>query len=95
MKLSNDFWQTQKGLLLVSESGALRFTAAGREHYAPLLAKYGFSISNVKTLEQFREVMGPVNAGELEENTKEMHRLLNDPNTTAEERAMIKRVLSL
>lgn len=93
--LSDDFWQAHKGLLLVSETGVLRFTAAGRAHYAPLLAKYGFSISNVKTLEQFCKVMEPVNAGELDENTQEMLRLLNDPSTTAEERATIERVLGL
>ena len=62
MKLSDEFWQTQKGLLLVGEDGTLRFTAAGRAHYAPLLAKYGFSISNVKTLEKFREVMEELKA---------------------------------
>lgn len=95
MKLSEGFWNNQRGLLLVSESGALRFTSAGRAHYAPLLAKYGFSISNVKTIEQFRETMGVINAGELEENAREMMKLLDDPNTTPEERAAIERVLNL
>lgn len=77
------------------ESGTLRFTAAGRAHYAPLLAKHGLSISNVKTIEQFRDVMAPVNAGELDENAKKMRRLLNDPSTTPEERATLERVLSI
>lgn len=95
MQLSNDFWATQKGKLLVGETGELRFTAAGREFYAPLLAKYGFSISNVKTLEQFRDVMATVNAGELDENTQKLRRVLEDPNTSEEERAAIRRVLQI
>lgn len=95
MELPKAFWESQKGLLLVGENGKLRFTAKGRKFYTPLLAKYGFSISNVKTIEHFRDVMEVVNAGELDSNTRELMRLLNDPNTTPEEREAIKRVLSL
>lgn len=90
-----DFWRSHKGLVLVSETGDLRFTAAGRAHYAPLLAKYHLSISTVKTLGQFQEVMGPVNAGELDDNTQKLLRMLDDPNTTDDERETIKRILDL
>jgi hypothetical protein len=64
MKLSSDFWNSQKGLVLVGDDGAIRFTRTGRTRYAPLLAKYGFAIENVKTVERFRDVMGYINGGE-------------------------------
>lgn len=95
MNLPEEFWQANRGLLLVDEAGELRFTARGRAHFASLMAKYGFSISNVNNLAQFCEVMGEVNAGELEENERAMRSLLEDPDTTEEERAAIRRVLGL
>jgi hypothetical protein len=95
MNLPEQFWETQKGLLLVGEGGTLRFTGRGRAHYAPLFAKHGISISNVKTIDQFRSVMKPVNAAELDANTAELMRIMNDPLTTEEERATIRRVLNI
>ena len=95
MQLPESFWQAYQGLLIVSESGAVRFTAAGRKQLAPLLAKYRCSISNIKTLQQFCDAMAVVNSGELERNTQEMLQLLEDPRTTPEERALIQKVLDL
>ena len=94
MDLSKLFWDRQHGLLLVSASGELVFTAAGRAHYAPLLAKHGFSVAKIKRLEQFRDVMSVLDASVLEETAREFMKLLDDPNTTPEERAAIERVLS-
>ena len=95
MNLSNDFWETQKGLVLVGQDGTLRFTAAGRAKYAPLFAKHGFSISNVKTIEQFSQVLKPITAAQLDANTAELVRIMNDPSTSEEERASIQRVLNI
>jgi|GEM_PF-4829143 len=95
MELTEEFWKTQRGLLLVGSDGSLRFTAAGRAKYAPRLAKHGFAITNVTTVERFREVMGVVLQRELAENTRQLERLLADPNTTEEERASIRRVLGI
>lgn len=95
MKLSNDFWDEHKGLLLVGvgTDSALRFTEAGRAHFGPLFAKYGFAITNVTTQERFVEVMGEVTAGELAENDRQLEALLNSPETNEEERAIIRQIL--
>jgi hypothetical protein len=93
MNLTAEFWDTQKGLLLIGSDGSLRFTAAGKLRYAPLLAKYGFALQNISSAERFSQVMESVNAGELEENTQTFETLLCDPKTTAEEKALICRVL--
>ena len=79
--------------MLIGSEGSLRFTAAGRAHYAPLFAKYGFSISNISDKEQFTEALGVVTAGELDENTRELERLLQDPDITDEERSLIGKIL--
>lgn len=94
MKLSNEFWDTQKGLMLIGSDGSLRFTAAGRARYAPILAKYGFSIANATTLNYFIEVMGTANAGELAENTRSFEEILTDPETSQEERELVNRILN-
>lgn len=93
MRLSTEFWDTQLGLMLIGSDGSLRFTATGRARYAPLLAKYGFSISNVTTQNRFIEVMGTVNAGELAENTLKFEEILADRDTSQEERQLINRIL--
>jgi hypothetical protein len=94
MELSSDFWNAQKGLMLVGDDGAIRFTRTGRTRYAPLLARYGFALDHVKTVERFREVMSHVNAGELEANTLELEKVLNDPLISAVERELIRRALA-
>ena len=40
MQISSDFWNAQKGLLLVGDDGAIRFTRTGRAKYVPLLAAF-------------------------------------------------------
>lgn len=94
MKLSNEFWDTQKGLMLIGSDGSLRLTAAGWARYAPILAKYGFSIANATTLSRFVEVMGTVNARELDENTRRFEEILADPETSHEERELVNRILN-
>ena len=79
--------------MLIGLDGSLRFTAAGRAHYAPLLTKYGFALENVKTRERFCEVMEEVNAYELDENTCKLEDLFNDPRTNGVERELIRKVL--
>ena len=95
MKLSTQFWTAYKGSLLVRTDGAIGFTAAGRKKFAKPMAQSGFSISNVRTVERFLDIMDTVSAVQLEENTAEMIRLLNAPETTETERAMLKRVLGI
>jgi hypothetical protein len=94
MELSSDFWNAQTGLMLVGNDGAIRFTRTGRTRYAPLLARYGFALDHVKTVERFREVMSHVNVGELEANTLELEKVLNDPLTSEVERELIRRALT-
>jgi hypothetical protein len=90
MVLSSDFWNAHKGLVLVGDDGAIGFTRTGRARYAPLLAKYGFALDNVKTVERFREVISHVNAGELEANTLELEKVLNDRLTSEAQRALTR-----
>jgi hypothetical protein len=100
MTLSADFWNTNAKLLLVCGE-RIAFTAAGRKHFAQRMAKYGFMLSNIKTLRRFEEVMAMVNTGEreatlvtdLDENTSSLEALLVCPQTTQVERAAIRRVL--
>ena len=94
MDLSSDFWNAQKGLVLFGDDGAIGFTRTGRARYAPLLAKYGFALDNVKTVDQFLGAMSRVNAGELEANMLELEKVLNDPRTNADERELIRRALA-
>jgi hypothetical protein len=93
MALTEDFWAAYKGLVLVGLDGSVRFTAAGKTRFAPLLAKYGFALQNVLSTEDFCRVIGSVNAGELEENTLAFEKVLTDPATTPAERRLIERVL--
>ena len=100
MPLSADFWKTHAGLLLLCGE-RIAFTAAGRKQLAPRLAKCGFMLSNVKTLRRFGEVMSVVNASEradsfvadLDANTRSLEALMNSPQSSAIERAAIRRVL--
>lgn len=94
MQISSDFWNAQKGLMLVGDDGAIRFTRTGRAKYAPLLARHGFALDNVKTIEGFVELMGRVNHRELEANTRELEKVMNDPATTEVEREVIRRALA-
>src|SRR5579872_4534100 len=94
MNLSNEFWDIQRGLMLIGSDDSLRFTAAGRARYAAVLDKYGFSIANVTTLTRFVEVMGTVNAGELAENTQRFEEVLADPEASPEERELVNRILN-
>jgi hypothetical protein len=92
--LSSDFWDAYKGIVLVGNDGAIRFTRAGRARYAPLLAKYGFAIDQVKRVERFRDVIGAVIDGEIEVNTHLLEKALHNPLTSAFEREFIRRVLA-
>jgi hypothetical protein len=94
MQISSDFWNAQKGLMLVGDDGAIRFTRTGRAKYAPLLAKHGFALDNVKTIQKFAELMSNVNYGELEANTRELEQVMNDPTTGEAERELIRRALA-
>jgi hypothetical protein len=94
MEISNDFWNAQKGLVVVGDDGAIRFTRTGRAKYAPLLARYGFALDNLKTVQRFIEIMSHVNVGELEANTRALDKVLNDPATSVVEREVIRRALA-
>ena len=93
MPLTEDFWTAYKGLVLVGSDGTVRFTAAGRTRFAPLLAKYGFALQNVLSTEDFCRVFKNVNAGEIEENTLAFEKVLADPATSPAERRLIERIL--
>ena len=95
MKLSKEFWEEQKGLMLIGSGGSLRFTAGGKAHYAPMFAKYGFSISSISSKERLEEIMGWVIAGELDETTRQLEQMLRDPETRKEERDLINQILSI
>lgn len=90
---SKEFWEYNQHLLKLDEADRVYFTAEGKRQYRPLLAKWGYALSNIKTREQFRQVMLQVNALELEENTAALREALNDPNTTEEERALVRQLL--
>jgi hypothetical protein len=94
MDLSNDFWNAYKGLVLVGDDGTIAFTRMGRKRYAPLFAKYGFALDNVRTVDLFFHVMSRANAEELEANSLEFERVLNDPRTSAVERELIRLALA-
>jgi hypothetical protein len=95
MKLSDAFWNSHKGLVLVASNGELGFTPAGRKRYAKPMAQHGFAIANVRTLNRFCDVMNTVSAGELDANTRQLHALLESPETSQMEQALIRRVLGI
>jgi len=102
MTLSADFWKMNAGLLLLCGE-RLAFTAPGRKHFAPRMAKCGFMVSHIKTLSRFSEVMAVVTADEreatlvsdLNANTRSLEALLHSPQSSAVERAAIRRVLGM
>jgi hypothetical protein len=94
MNISTEFWKYQKGLVLVGSDGEIVFTRAGRTRYASILAKYGFALGNVKSLERFQKVLSDVNAGELEANTIELEKIMDDPLTNEFERDLIRCALT-
>lgn len=94
MNLSKEFWDTQKGLMLIGANGSLRFTEAGLARYTPMLAKYGFSITNASTVNRFLEVMAKVNSRELAENTQRLEEMLADLETREDERHLICGILN-
>jgi hypothetical protein len=93
MKISTQFWNTYGGQLLVGSNNRIAFTAAGRRALAPRLARQGRVLANIKTLPGFLDVMSEVGAEELEANTRKFEALLHSPQTSAEERALIRRLL--
>ena len=93
MEFSQEFWNAQAHRVILGSDGSLRFTAAGRAHFAPLLARYGFSITNITTAEAFREAMGPVLHGELDQNTRDMEALLEHPDTSDADREVLLKIL--
>lgn len=95
LNLSPVFWNIHRGLMLIGDDGSVRFTAAGRAKFAPLLARYGFALDNISTVERWVEVYGEVNAREMQSNTTQLEALLSDPSTTDEERDSIRRVLNI
>ena len=94
MQIPSDFWNAQKGLMLVGDDGTVRFTRTGRAKYAPLFARHGFALDNVKTVERFVELVSWVNHRELEANARELDKVMNDPATTEVEREVIMRALT-
>lgn len=90
---SAEFWDYNRRLLKLDAEDRIYFTAEGRRTYRPLLAKWGYALENVKTREQFRQVMLTVNAYELEENTTALREALEDPDTTPAEREMVLALL--
>jgi hypothetical protein len=94
MEIANDFWIAQQGMMLVGDDGAVHFTRTGRAKYAPLFARHGFALDNVKTVEGFVEIMSRINHLELEANTGELERVMIDPATTEVEREVIRRALA-
>lgn len=90
----SEFWEAQKGLMLIGSDGALRFTAAGRANYTALMAKHGFALETIRTQERFKEVMGVINSVEYEQNTRQFEELLRDPELTEQERSLINQILN-
>jgi hypothetical protein len=93
MELSSEFWVTQGHRVILGTDGSLRFTAVGREYFAPLLARYGFAINQITSVEAFKEAMGPVISGEVEQNTKVMEALLENPRATDADRQVLLKIL--
>jgi hypothetical protein len=94
MKISSDFWNVQRGLVLVGDDGAIRFTRTGRAKYAPLLARHGFALDACKTIQRFMDLMSHINHHALRANTRDLENFMNDPATSEFERDLIKRALA-
>jgi hypothetical protein len=88
-----EFWKYNQRLLKLDTAGRVHFTAEGKATYRPLLARWGFALENVKTREQFREVMLSVNALELEANDAALAEALEHPETTEAERQAVLALL--
>jgi hypothetical protein len=95
MNLSTEFWNAYNGVVVVATDGAIGFTRMGRTRYAPLFARYGFAIDQIKTLTRFLELTTYVNQQGYESNTRALKRALSHPATSEVERDLIRRALSI
>ncbi len=95
MTLSSEFWNAYKSHVLIGDDGALRFTRTGRTRYAPLLAKYGFALDQVRILERFLELMTYVNDKAFDANTRALQKAWSHPLTSEAERDLIRRALAM
>lgn len=91
--IRQDFWSYNQRLLKLDSDNRVYFTKAGRSEYGPLLARHGFDIQGIRTLEQLRNAMRQVNASELDANTRKLQATLDDPSLADEDRALIRRLL--
>lgn len=90
---SAEFWEFNRRLLKLDTDGRVHFTAEGRATYRPLLARWGYALENVRTREQFRDVMLEVNALELQANDAALRAALEHPETTDAERQAVLELL--
>jgi len=95
MNLSKNFWKAFEKLVLVGSDGKIVFTAEGRKKLGSQFAKHGFNLSSIKTVDQFRETMRRVAALDLAKSNHEFEEMLQNPSTSAPDRARIRRVLGL
>ena len=91
--LRKEFWDINRHLLNVEVSGKLEFTDEGKRQYRPLLARHGFSLANIATLDDLRRVMRDVEALQKAENLMTLRARLHHPTTAAVERAMLAKLV--
>lgn len=93
--LRKSFWDANKRFLKIGTSGKVYYTDEGKAQFRPLFSRYGYSLENVQTLDDFRRVMRDINAHQLNENNDRLRQLLHDPATSDVERAAIAEILGV
>lgn len=91
--LRKEFWDINRHLLNVEVSGKLEFTDEGKRQYRPLLARHGFNLDNITTLDDLRRVMRDVDALLRLESPMALRTRLHHPATTDVERATLAKVV--
>lgn len=93
--MDDAFWATHKGLLALSMSGQVFFTKKGREAYAPLFSRHGFSLTPGQTIEQFKDDLQALAKLEAAQKDSRLMAQLNDPATPESEKVYIRRLLGI
>lgn len=87
--MRKEFWDVNRRLLKISSSGRIYFTDEGKQEYRSLFTRYGYSIDNVTTLEEFRRVMQNITAIQMEHSNDEILRSIHNPLKADRERAAL------
>lgn len=93
MELKQEFWDEHGRDLVVDGAGNVTFTKPGRAKYTPLFDKWGYALTQIRNVAEFKRVLRKLNALEFEENNAKLVACLHDPQVPQAEKDFIRKLL--